>query len=223
MKESRFLEFIYKTVPGRMLLGIVASPWISKVAAVYLSSFLSVWMIRRFIRKNGIDMETYVIPKWGYYSFNDFFKRQKKEEYRGLQESDLICPCDGLLTVKEIDENRIFNVKHCDYSLAELLDSQKVSEDFQNGTALIFRLMPYHYHRYIYCTNGTIERIKIIPGLLHSVRPVALENRKVYVQNHREYTVIGSKHIGKVVQMEIGAMLVGRISNKESARTIKQV
>ena len=51
--------------------------------------------------------------------------------------------------------------------------------------------------------------------MLHTVRPIALETYPVFAQNCREYTVIQSPEFGKVVQMEVGAMLVGRIVNLE--------
>ena len=58
-----------------------------------------------------------------------------------------------------------------------------------------------------------------IPGVLHTVRPVALESLPVFSENCREYTVIESECFGKIVQMEVGAMLVGRIVNAEGEGT----
>jgi len=54
---------------------------------------------------------------------------------------------------------------------------------------------------------------KRIEGKLHSVQPVCHEMTDVFIQNTREYVVIESDKIGRVVQMEIGALLVGKISN----------
>ena len=50
---------------------------------------------------------------------------------------------------------------------------------------------------------------------MHTVRPIALESRPVFVENCREYTIIESPVFGKLIQMEVGAMLVGRIVNLE--------
>ena len=47
------------------------------------------------------------------------------------------------------------------------------------------------------------------------MRPIALETDPVFVENCREYTTIESSDFGKLVQMEVGAMLVGRIVNLE--------
>ena len=58
-----------------------------------------------------------------------------------------------------------------------------------------------------------------LPGILHTVRPIALEQESVFTENSREYTCIRTKHFGTVTQMEVGAMLVGRIVNHEGKAT----
>ena len=46
---------------------------------------------------------------------------------------------------------------------------------------------------------------------------MALDQLPVYTENSREYTVIKTDTFGPVVQMEVGAMLVGRIVNYKEA------
>ena len=77
---------------------------------------------------------------------------------------------------------------------------------------LIFRLSPDDYHRYVYPDAGTQEKTVGIPGVLHSVNPIA-GSLGVYRRNARRYTVLHTSHFGDVVQMEVGALLVGRIRN----------
>ena len=78
---------------------------------------------------------------------------------------------------------------------------------------MVFRLCVDHYHRYSYVESGTKNKNKFINGVLHTVRPIALEACPVFVKNCREYCVIDSTDCGRLVQMEVGAMLVGRIVN----------
>ena len=59
-----------------------------------------------------------------------------------------------------------------------------------------------------------------LPGMLHTVRPIALENVPVFVRNCREYTIMETAHFGTVAQVEIGALLVGRIDNLQGAGPI---
>ena len=66
-----------------------------------------------------------------------------------------------------------------------------------------------------YVDSGQKSRNFFIPGRLHTVRPVALREVPVFTENSREYTLIRTEKFGTVVQMEVGAMLVGRIVNHE--------
>ena len=70
-----------------------------------------------------------------------------------------------------------------------------------------------HYHRYFYLDDGWKEDNIFIPGVLHTVRPIALREIPVFTENCREYTLMHTAHFGKVVQVEVGAMLVGKIRN----------
>ncbi len=212
-KESLSILFLYRTVPGRMLLKLLVRPGVSEASALLMSSKLSARFVPWFVRKNHIDPERFVIPEGGYRSFNDFFTRKLKPEYTLCPQSGLVSPCDGLLTFFDIDENSVFEIKNSKYSLHGLLRDSKLSKRFAGGTALIFRLTPSHYHRYSFPAAGRSYVSRRIQGELHCVRPVALETFKVFTQNTREYTLIKSPEFGSIIQMEIGAMLVGKISN----------
>ncbi len=213
MKESRIILFLYRTVPGRILLKILVNPYFSKAASFFLSSKISAFLIPGFIRKNAIDIRQFVVPEGGYSSFNDFFTRKRRGKLGLEPKPELQSPCDGFLTVKKIDSDAVFNIKHSSYSLESLLRDRALAEEFAGGTAFIFRLTPAHYHRYVFCTDGIIISKRKIKGVLHCVRPVALESFPVFTENSREYVVIENKRIEKVIQMEVGAMLVGKITN----------
>ncbi len=217
-KESAAIRFLYGTMPGRMCLKVCTNPIVSKLSAVFFSSRASRVIIPGFIKKNSIDMERFAEPEDGYSSFNEFFTRRLKDEHRIKADSALICPCDGLLTVKKIENDCIIEAKNSKYSLAELFGDSDLASLFADGMALIFRLTPSHYHRYSYCASGSIVGQRRIDGILHCVRPIAVKSQKVYTQNSREYTVMTNHSAGVIVQMEVGAMLVGKISNSEECR-----
>lgn len=84
----------------------------------------------------------------------------------------------------------------------------------------VFRLCVNHYHRYHYPVNGKKGANIRIGGTLHTVRPIALESRAVFCENSREYTVIDSESFGRIVQMEVGAMLVGKIRNLHGEKAV---
>ena len=86
----------------------------------------------------------------------------------------------------------------------------------------MFRLCVEDYHRYIYVDNGRASEPVRIPGVLHTVNPVANDHFPVYKENTREYCVIRSEHFGRLLQMEVGAMLVGEIRNHERGRQVRR-
>lgn len=207
------IKFLYRTVLGRAVLGLLVNPKISKASRLFFAGSCSRWLVPVFIRRNEIDISRYQVPAGGYKSFNDFFTRSLKDTSFLKKCHGLVSPCDGLLTVSEINEDSVFYIKNTKYSVKGLLQSEKLGRQFLGGTALIFRLTPAHYHRYSFCAAGAVTARKRLPGVLHSVQPVCHEMTDVFIQNAREYMTIVSPEYGKILQMEVGALLVGRISN----------
>lgn len=222
MSDSLALRFLYRTPPGRAVLRLLVHPALSKLAGKVLDSSLSRCLIPFFQSKNGITLEGIRIPEGGFPSFNAFFCRSRLCTDFDMEPQTLCSPCDGWLSAFFIDENSIFTVKHTQYSLAELLKSKDLATRFSGGTALIFRLTPADYHRYSYIDAGAVMTQRTIPGVLHCVRPIATERFLVYVQNSREYALIRSDHFGTMIQMEVGALLIGRISNHKPTGRIQR-
>ena len=216
MKDSLFLRFLYGTVAGRAALKLLVQPAVSKLGGRILFSRASGWAVPCYIKKYHIDMKNVEVPEGGFSSFNAFFTRKRKFWSYDLTESHLISPCDGYLTVAEIGRGTVFTIKNTLFSVEDLLKNRELAEGFEGGTAFIFRLTPAEYHRYCYAADGNVIRIKKISGKLHCVRPIALRTLPVFVQNSREYQVIRTERFGMMVQMEIGALLVGKIKNNES-------
>lgn len=224
MKDSLILRVLYRTIPGRMALKLLVHPWVSLAAGQFLSCPVSKALVPWYIRKNHIDMSNVVIPHGGFSSFNAFFTR-KRDTRRGFKakEGEVISPCDGYLTPVKIENGTVFDIKNAEYSLADLLKSPVLGEKYKEGMALIFRLTPANYHRYCFPARGKILASQRIEGVLHCVRPVALQTFPVFVQNTREYVVMRTDDFGTMVQMEIGALLVGKIKNHNRARKTMQV
>lgn len=214
MNESLPLRFLYRTAPGRGVLKLLIHPGLSRLAGWFLSTGISRLAIPYFIRKNHISLDGIAVPSRGFSSFNDFFSRKyAKSPGFDLTPRHLCSPCDGLLSCFPIGGDSRFVVKHSVYSLYDLLDSRTLADSFQGGTALIFRLTPTHYHRYHFVDDGVIVNRRTIPGVLHCVRPIAAEQFPVFIQNSREYAVLETTHFGTMVQMEVGALMVGKICN----------
>lgn len=212
-KDSHFLEFLYHTIPGRFFLKGLVFTGLSAFCGKFLDSSFSRIFIPLFIRKNGIHLSDYTDSE--YRSFNDFFSRSIRPELRPIDSDPdhLIAPCDGLLSAYRISDYSVIPVKHSRYTIDDLLKSRQLASEYRNGICLVFRLCVNHYHRYCYADSGMKGKNIFIPGVLHTVRPVALSSVPVFSQNAREYTVISTASFGQIVQMEVGALLVGKIDN----------
>ena len=221
-KESAALRFLYGTVMGRLALKLLCMRWISRLCGRFLDSGASRPLIRPFVRRYGIDLREYTSEEFK--SFNEFFSRKIKEDRRPIapEPSALIAPCDGLLSAYRISGDTVIPVKQSRYTISSLLGGSGVSEHYQNGICLVFRLCVDHYHRYCYIDSGVKGQNVFLPGRLHTVRPIALENLPVFTQNCREYTVIKTENFGEIIQMEVGAMLVGKIKNWHGPGSVRR-
>lgn len=218
-KDGKGLKFLYHNAFGRFILRLLISRPISKIAGAYLDSRLSKGLIKKFVNNNNIDLNDFYSDDFK--CFNDCFCRKIKEGKREFEEG-LVAPCDGLLSVYPISDGLVLPIKQSKYTIADLLQDSELANEFDGGTVLVFRLCVNHYHRYSYFDNGIKGDNKFIKGKLHTVRPIALERYPVFTENCREMTVIQTEHFGKAVQIEVGAMLVGKIANLHQSGLIKR-
>ena len=212
-KQRDSARFLYKTVPGRAILKLMAAPSVSRMCGRFLDSKASKGLAKRYIRKNKIDPNDYY--GWPYRSFNSCFTRKIREEKRPIDEdpASLISPCDGFLSAYKVEKGTVLPIKQSSYSVNSLLENDELADRYTDGTCLVFRLNVSNYHRYCYIDKGSKGENTFIPGRLHSVQPVALEKVPVFIRNSREYTVMETENFGTVTQVEVGAMLVGKIRN----------
>ena len=218
--QGKLLKVLYGTAPGRAALKVLTQPLVSKIAGAALEHPLSTVAIPPFVLKKHIHLADY--PEEKYRSFNEFFTRPVKPEARplDLHPQALISPCDAKLTVVPITDETHFTVKGADYSLAAFLGCKKLAARFRGGQCLIFRLTPDDYHRYCYPDDCRPGKTRVIEGVLHTVNPVSAEYVKVYHQNTRTVTLLHTAHLGDMLQIEVGAMLVGKIVNHPHGRWV---
>lgn len=93
-------------------------------------------------------------------------------------------------------------------------------EDFEGGVCLVFRLCMDDYHRYCYIDRGRLKRRYHIGGKLHTVSSIS-KDYKIYKENSRVVNEYQTEHFGRVIQIEVGALLVGRIRNR-NVRTFEK-
>ena len=220
--DTPLLSFLYRTVLGRILLKGLAAPWVSRLAGCYLNTKFSKCHIPRFVEKNRVDLSQ--CQKQTFDSFNDFFVRELTGDARPVDHDpqSLIAPCDGLLCAYPITPDTKFAIKGRTYCVEELLGGDPQSERYQNGLCLVFRLCVNDYHRYHYIDSGHKTENHFLPGKLHTVRPIAMRAVPLFHENSREYTYLHTDHFGVVAQIEIGALLVGKIQNNHGVSTFQR-
>ena len=217
---DQVLDKMYRHAAGRMLLKPLVVPAVSKFCGKCLDSGISRIWIRGFIRRHSIDLAEY--EETCYACFNDFFKRKICPNRRVvcMYPQAFTSPCDGRLCVYKIDDSCKFSVKGTAYTVQSLLRNAKLAGRFTGGYVRVFRLCVEDYHRYIYTDQARVSKFVHIPGVFHTVKPAAYQNIPVYKENTREYCLLRTAHFGTILQMEVGALLVGKIENHPHTESV---
>lgn len=216
------VKFLYDTKIGNIVLWFSTRRFVSKIVGKYLDSKLSCHRINKYIKNNNINMNDFECVK--YKSFNDFFTRRIKKELRPFCSNacQFPSPCDGKVSAYVIWEDNTFNIKGYNYTVGELIKDEELANKYIGGYCVVLRLSVDDYHRYFYIDNCKKEKNVFIKGKLHTVQPYALGKRRVFSENCREYTVLHTENFGDVVQVEVGAMMVGRIVNNHGEGTFSR-
>ena len=221
-KPLKSQKFLYNTILGRLILKVLIRPSFSKKIGKKLDSPKSLKKSYKFASKNNINLNDFILDDIR--CFNDFFSRKIKEGRRPIDKNPkhLISPCDAKASYYKITDDLILNVKNSKYKIKDLINNEELAKKYANGTCLVLRLCVDDYHRYCYVDDGTKEDNIFIRGVLHTVNPIALDHYKIYSQNQREYTILHTENLGDIVQIEVGAMMVGKIVNYDGIASFKR-
>lgn len=224
-QKKDIMWFFYETALGRIILKPLITAPVSKFIGFVLSKKISKVFIKGFIKKNGIVLDDFIPQE--YSSFNDFFTREiiaSRRIFDKLPES-LVSPCDARLLHFKMEEGNVFNIKNCEYTVSQLLEENEdsqLSKKYLGGDMLIFRLEATDYHHYAYFDNCKQNAHKQIKGKFHTVREIAYNNVPVFRQNERAVSVLETENFGSVVQIEVGALFVGKITNFNNSGTFSR-
>ncbi len=210
-----FLNLIYGRSWGRRMAHWIWSRLLfSRLYGWPLHQRFSRKHISRFISQHQIDMSEVVVPDEGFQSFNDFFIRRLKPGAHPIAKDPkaLIAPADSRLKVLALNQETILDIKGQSLTLARLLGCDPVPGNFTNGLCLQFRLAPRDYHRFGYVEDGIQGPIHAVGGRLYSVSPLALRHMPaIWGFNHRHWCFVQTQTLGTLLQIEVGATMVGSI------------
>lgn len=213
---EKWLRFSYETLPGKLgLWAMVKRAWFSRWYGRKMDMPDSKKKIYPFIEKYGLDTSEFKDSVDSFNTFNQFFFRHLKPESRPVipDEQALIFPADGRhLLIPDLSKTSHIYAKGQKMNLEHLLGCQTLANYFKSGSLLISRLCPVDYHRFHFPVSGKITENRLINGDLFSVNPIALRRKiSIFWQNKRYLNILENDHIGKIVQILIGATCVGTV------------
>ncbi|RZI77499.1 MAG: phosphatidylserine decarboxylase [Variovorax sp.] len=173
---------------------------------------VTTWIIRRFVKKYGVDMEEALESDIVHYkSFNQFFTRALKPGMRPIAQADLVSPVDGAISqFGSIDGEQIFQAKGHHYTCTALVGGDAgLAAQFAHGSFATLYLSPRDYHRIHMPCAGRLLRMTYVPGDLFSVNPTtALGVPGLFARNERVVCLFESA-LGPFVLVLVGATIVG--------------
>lgn len=176
---------------------------------------LTTAIIRRFIRRYGVNMAEAVNPDPASYpTFNEFFTRALKDGARPLAAADWVCPVDGAISqFGPIERDQIFQAKGHRYSTTALVGGDAaLAAQFENGHFATLYLSPRDYHRIHMPCDGTLTRMIHVPGELFSVNPTTARGVPgLFARNERVVCVFDTAR-GPLVLVLVGATIVGSMA-----------
>ena len=211
------LDFLYGRRFGRVLRQLIVSrPIFSKLYTKRMYRRSSVSEIPAFIEENGIKTGDFVSKNWT--CLADFFIREPKAAARPWDPDPqrMPSPADARLMAYSINEHTEIQVKGFTYEIAELLHDPDLAYAYCGGICLIYRLTMADCHRFYHIDDGTmVSASEAIRGRLHTVGPLSDGRQAVLRENSRVVSILDTKHLGTVAQIEVGALTVGSIINHD--------
>ncbi|MDQ0222392.1 phosphatidylserine decarboxylase [Streptococcus moroccensis] len=209
--QSQLVDKLYKTKWGRFLQPIVTWPPFSELLLVKEKLPSSRRKIQTFCDTYQINLAEFETRDYPH--FAAFFTRTPLLKARPrCSEEQVMAVADAKLRVQSISAGETIVVKGQIYPLAELLQDQTLASLFEGGWLCLYRLGVEDVHRYLYAETGPVLASKRIPGKLHSIRDMVHQELPVFKENRRAFEVYQTS-VGQVLQMEVGALLVGAIHN----------
>ena len=176
---------------------------------------LTTWVIQRFVKRYGVNMDEAVYADPAHYkSFNEFFTRPLKDGARPLASSTWVCPVDGAISqCGAIEKDQIFQAKGHQCSTRALVGGDaELAAKFQNGQFATLYLSPRDYHRIHMPVAGKLLRMIHVPGDLFSVNPTTARGVPGLFARNERVVCEFETHQGPMVLVLVGATIVGSMA-----------
>lgn len=214
---EKALAFLYKDffLSKVFLFLICKNSFFSRFYGFLQSRNFSKKHIDHFIKEYNINTDEIEKNIKDFSSFNDFFIRKLKPDFRPIAtgENISVLPADARYMVfQDINISDGFYVKGKIFDLKSFLQDENLARRYSSGSMVIARLSPTDYHRFHFPFDCFASAPKLINGYLYSVNPIAIrKNIDIFSQNKRMITRLYSEKFKEVLFIEIGATNVGSI------------
>ncbi len=228
---DRAIEWLYNSLIGRILCNFLIKRMFSKWYGYYQNTRWSQRKISSFVATFQISLDEYLPEASGtlaapYSTFNNFFIRRFKPGVRPISDVQGEMPAFAEARYfghREISSSLTIPVKGEFLTVSRLLADERWAPLFVGGPILVARLCPVDYHRFHFPDDGRSMDHYRIPGLFHSVNPLALNKKSdIFITNERHVTILDTMNFGKLAYIEVGAMCVGRIVQTFSKRVFRR-
>jgi phosphatidylserine decarboxylase len=155
----------------------------------------------------------------GWTSFDHFFTRALRDGARPVDKDPrvTVSPADGRVeSMGPVDDGSVFVVKGRPYRVEELVGDADEAARYRGGGGCVVYLSPRDYHRVHSPCDGTIARIRSMPGDYYPVNSIGLDHvPNLFARNRRVAIAIDtpkSSGLGRVTAVMVAAIVVGRIT-----------
>lgn len=192
--------------------------WLTQLAGAFAGARLgsvTTAVIRWFIARYRVQMSEAANPDPAAYdTFNDFFTRPLAAGARPVAEASLVSPVDGAVSqCGAITGDRVFQAKGHHFTTTALVGGDAVvAAQYADGTFATLYLSPRDYHRIHMPCDGTLRRMRYVPGDLFSVNPATAAGIPgLFARNERVVCEFDGPH-GPFVLVLVGATIVGSMA-----------
>jgi phosphatidylserine decarboxylase len=173
-------------------------------------------VVRLYARLYDVSFDE-CVEQGGWRNFDAFFTRRLKDGARPVdgRAKIVVSPADGRVeSMGRVDEGGTFVVKGRPYSVEELVGDAAEARRFLGGAGCVVYLSPRDYHRVHAPVDGTIRRIRSMPGDYFPVNAIGLRHvPNLFARNRRVAIEIDADGgLGRVTVVMVVAMIVGRIT-----------
>ena len=190
-----------------------------RLAALSLPVPLRRPLLGGFGRIVGVDFGEIRDPLESFPSLQAFFTRALRDGVRPIDGDPgaFVAPCDGAWGESgRVSQGRLLQIKGRPYSLAALLDDEKLAARFEGGPFATFYLSPRDYHRFHTPCDLRVLAATHVPGSLWPVNRAGLEGvAGLFAENERICASMRTGLVagggGRLCLVAVGATMVGRV------------